>query len=194
MRIKLAALFIATLLLASCGKKEDQPQTQVPPKDTVKTEQQTQQQQQQQTQQKTDTTQQKQSDVKKEDDKTKDADKKKDDDKKKDADKETGDSKDKDATLKQDDNKQPLSSADIDFSLIWPKKCAKCHGKDGRGKIEDAPDLTSAKIKAKSEAELFKIISNGIKAKNPDDDDMPAWKGKLSDDEIKAAAKYVKGL
>jgi bifunctional autolysin len=193
MRIKLAALLIAALLLASCGKKDDQ--TQVPPKDTVKTQQQQTQQKPdttKQTQQKPDTTQKQQTDTKKDDDKNKDADKKKDDDKKKDADKTKDDNK-KDMTVK-DDTKQPLSNGDIDFSVIWPKKCAKCHGKTGTGKIQNAPDLTSSKTKSKSDAQLLKIISNGVKAENEDDDDMPSWKGKLTDDEIKAAVKYVKGL
>ncbi|MBE2218894.1 MAG: cytochrome c [Ignavibacteria bacterium] len=76
---------------------------------------------------------------------------------------------------------------------MWPKKCAKCHGKDGKGKLEGVPDLTG-ETKGKSVNQLKQIIENGKKGKTDDDEDMPSFKGKLTDEEIDAAAKYVKGL
>ncbi len=74
-----------------------------------------------------------------------------------------------------------------DAAALFQKKCAMCHGKDGKGTPSGqkmgAKDLTAVKA---SEADLEKVIANG-KGK------MTAFKGKLSDDEIKSVAKYVKG-
>jgi cytochrome c6 len=89
------------------------------------------------------------------------------------------------------DNKQ---SSDIDFAPIFAKKCAKCHGKDGKGKSENAPDFTNAKFKQKTDNELYKAITKGIKSDDPDGDDMPSWKGKLTEEEIRAASKFVKSF
>lgn len=72
----------------------------------------------------------------------------------------------------------------------YKAKCAMCHGADGAGamaKKMGSRDLNSAEVKAMSEADIAKIISDG-KGK------MPAFKGKLSDDQIKAVAAYVKTL
>jgi len=67
-------------------------------------------------------------------------------------------------------------------------KCAACHGKDGKGQVPMAQklgvkDLTVTKLSA---AEIDKVITNG-KGK------MTPFKGKLSDAEISALAKYVAG-
>jgi cytochrome c6 len=73
-----------------------------------------------------------------------------------------------------------------DAAALFASKCQACHGKDGKGtavgKKMGAEDLTKVKD---SEAELAKEITNG-KGK------MPAFKEKLSADEIQALAKYVK--
>ena len=70
---------------------------------------------------------------------------------------------------------------------LFGSKCAACHGKDGKGtpvgQKLGAPDLTKLKV---PEAEILGVITNG---KNK----MTGFKGKLSADEIKALAKYVKG-
>jgi cytochrome c6 len=74
-----------------------------------------------------------------------------------------------------------------DAAALFASKCAACHGKDGKGtpagQKMGAKDLTAVKD---SEAELVAVISNG-KGK------MSAYKDKLSADEIKALAKFVKG-
>ena len=67
-------------------------------------------------------------------------------------------------------------------------KCAACHGKDGKGQVPMAQklgvkDLTVTKLSA---TEIDKVITNG-KGK------MTPFKGKLSDAEISALAKYVAG-
>jgi cytochrome c6 len=73
-----------------------------------------------------------------------------------------------------------------DAADLYAKRCASCHGKDGKatavGQKMGAKDLTEVKG---SEAEIAATISNG-KGK------MTAYKGKLSDEEINSLAGYVK--
>jgi mono/diheme cytochrome c family protein len=71
-------------------------------------------------------------------------------------------------------------------------KCAMCHGADGSastgmGKSMGLKPLSSPEVQGMSDADLIALITNG-KGK------MPAYKGKLSDAEISAVAKYVKTL
>jgi cytochrome c6 len=69
---------------------------------------------------------------------------------------------------------------------VYAKKCAMCHGKDGKpsavGVKMGAKDLS---VSALSKDEMEKVIENGRNK-------MTAFKGKLSEDEIEAVAKYVK--
>ncbi|MGE5113773.1 MAG: c-type cytochrome [Acidobacteriaceae bacterium] len=71
----------------------------------------------------------------------------------------------------------------------YKAKCAMCHGPDG--KKENAAmgtkALTSPEVQKMSAADLAAVISKG-KGK------MPAYAGKLTDDQIKAVAEYVKTL
>lgn len=73
-----------------------------------------------------------------------------------------------------------------DAADLYAKRCASCHGKDGKGTAVGqkmgAKDLTEVKG---SEDEIAATISNG-KGK------MMAYKGKLTDAEIKSLAGYVK--
>ncbi len=75
-----------------------------------------------------------------------------------------------------------------DAKALFAQKCAACHGADGKGspvgQKMGAPDLTKAKLPA---AEAEKIIANG-KGK------MAAYKGKLTDAQIKGLGAYVAGL
>ena len=76
-----------------------------------------------------------------------------------------------------------------DAAALYQAKCKLCHGADGKGtsvgKTMGSPDLTAVKISA---ADAAKVIENG-KGK------MRAFKGQLSDDQIKALGEYVaKGL
>lgn len=71
------------------------------------------------------------------------------------------------------------------------KKCATCHGKDGTGHTPmgeklKAKDLSKDDI---AEDKIVATITTGIPEKK-----MPAFKDKLSDDEMKDVAKYVKTL
>jgi len=86
------------------------------------------------------------------------------------------------------------TTAAADVGAKAYKKCASCHGEDGKGQTKmgqklNVKDLTGAAIQAKSDADLEKQISEGNKAKK-----MPAYKSKLSPEEIKAVVKYIRGL
>lgn len=72
----------------------------------------------------------------------------------------------------------------------YKAKCAMCHGADGAGQMAKkmgSKDLNSPEVQAMSEADIAKTITDG-KGK------MTGFKGKLSDDQIKAVAAYVKTL
>ncbi len=71
---------------------------------------------------------------------------------------------------------------------VYAASCAKCHGADGRartakGKRVGATDFTSSDWNA-DEARAIRIITNGKS-------EMPAFKGKLSANEIKSVFEYV---
>jgi cytochrome c6 len=72
-------------------------------------------------------------------------------------------------------------------AALFASKCASCHGKDGHptavGQKMGAKDLTAMKD---SEKEIAEHISNG-KGK------MPAYKDKLTPEQITSLAKYIKG-
>ena len=75
---------------------------------------------------------------------------------------------------------------------VFKAKCAACHGADGKGETTmgknlKLKDLGSAEVQKKSDAELTTLISDGKKP-------MPAYKGKLTDDEIQQVVKYVRTL
>jgi cytochrome c5 len=174
MRYSIIIALICAFVVISCGKKEE-PKTELQQQITQPPQNQTQQQTQTNP---TDTAKVKKEELKKEADKKKEEEKKKEEDKKKEE-------------LKKTDD---LQTSNIDFASIFAKRCVKCHGKDAKGKKDGGPDLTTSKVKSKSDKNLYNIISNGVKADNEDDNDMPAFKNKLTEDEIHAAVKYVKGL
>jgi len=74
----------------------------------------------------------------------------------------------------------------------YKSKCAMCHGPDGAaatpaGKAMQTPPVTSPTFAKASDAELLAILKNG-KAK------MPAYNGKLTDDQMKALVTYMRSL
>ncbi|MHB8874835.1 MAG: c-type cytochrome [Myxococcaceae bacterium] len=85
--------------------------------------------------------------------------------------------------------------ADDPGADLFGKKCGTCHGKDGKGQTTmgkklAVADLTDAKVQdALAGEKLEKIISEGNTAKK-----MPAFKDKLSADELKAVVTFVRGL
>jgi mono/diheme cytochrome c family protein len=89
----------------------------------------------------------------------------------------------------------PVASASTsDSKTTYDAKCAKCHGKDGRGKtlkgrLTHARDLTPAQWQNDvTDERLFNSISNGRGKK------MPSFKKKLSEADIDALVAYVRRL
>jgi cytochrome c oxidase cbb3-type subunit 3 len=78
-----------------------------------------------------------------------------------------------------------------DGGAVFKGHCTGCHGSDGKGKSAiGTPDFTSPKtLSGLSDADVVETITNGRKGTI-----MPAWKGKLSDEEIMAVAAYVRSL
>jgi mono/diheme cytochrome c family protein len=83
----------------------------------------------------------------------------------------------------------PLASFAADAAAdVFKSKCAMCHGPDGKGKMAGTKDLGSAEVQKASDADLTATITNGKPPK------MPAYKGKLTDEQIKEMVKYVRSL
>ncbi len=79
---------------------------------------------------------------------------------------------------------------------LYTINCMTCHkdsGKGGKvtveGKQLDPDDLTSANMRAKTDEKLYTYISDGIQ-----DEGMPAFKDKLSPEEIKSVVSHVRTL
>jgi mono/diheme cytochrome c family protein len=78
------------------------------------------------------------------------------------------------------------------FNNDTAPKCAGCHQADGKGNpamkasMKDLPDFTDAAWQKKAtDAEMIETIKNGHKP-------MPAYKDKLTEDQIKALVAYVR--
>ena len=67
---------------------------------------------------------------------------------------------------------------------IYLKKCARCHGADGAKGRSGAANLQLSKME---NGMISQIIQNGKKP-------MPAYKSKLTEDEINDLITYVKSL
>ena len=74
---------------------------------------------------------------------------------------------------------------------IFAEKCSMCHGRDGKGiKALGTPDFTSSEVQASlTEETLTNTIKHGKNGTL-----MPAWEGKLSNDEIIAVGSFVESL
>jgi cytochrome c6 len=95
----------------------------------------------------------------------------------------------------------PLGFCLLVFSApLWPQdgasqfkaKCAGCHSADGSGssatgKAMHIRDLGSADVQKQTDAQLTAIITDGKDA-------MPAYKGKLTDDQIKQIVAFIRTL
>ena len=81
-------------------------------------------------------------------------------------------------------------AAFADAGALWAQHCASCHGKDGSGNTTMGKKLgvkDYTKSQSFSDAEAANVITNG-KGK------MKAYKGKLSDADVKALVAYVRTL
>ena len=76
-------------------------------------------------------------------------------------------------------------------AAVFKSKCVTCHGADGAGtamgKSLKVLDLRSSEVQSRSDAELIQVVSDG---KN----NMPGFKGNLTDDEIQSVVKFVRTL
>ncbi len=74
---------------------------------------------------------------------------------------------------------------------LYKAKCQMCHGADGKPTAmaakNGAKPLSDPTIAKKSEKDFIEVTTNGVGK-------MPAYKGKLTDEQIKAVATYMKGL
>jgi cytochrome c6 len=79
-----------------------------------------------------------------------------------------------------------------DSAALYKSKCAMCHGADGAGstpagKAMGAKDFRSPEVAKESDADLQAVIENGRNK-------MPAYKGKLTADQIGGLVKYIRQL
>jgi cytochrome c6 len=82
--------------------------------------------------------------------------------------------------------------AQNDGAALFKAKCAPCHGADGKGdtsmgKVLKVRDLTSEDVQKQTDSQLTEITENG-KGK------MPAYKGKLTDAQIKDLIAFIRTL
>lgn|SRR5512146_3340679 len=75
---------------------------------------------------------------------------------------------------------------------LYKSKCTVCHGADGKGATPMGPkigvrDFNSPVVAKETDAEMFTLTKDG---KNK----MPAYKGKLTDNQIKEVVKYIRTL
>jgi mono/diheme cytochrome c family protein len=79
-------------------------------------------------------------------------------------------------------------------SDLFEKKCSTCHGLDGKGDTKmgkkfHAPDFTGDKWqKETTDKEIQKAIEEGVVEDGKRK--MPAWKGKLTPEQISDLGKY----
>lgn len=76
-----------------------------------------------------------------------------------------------------------------DGAAVYKAKCAMCHGPDGskENAAMGIKALSGPEVQKQSDAQLIEAVSKG-KGK------MPAYAGKLSDDEIKAVVAHIRTL
>jgi mono/diheme cytochrome c family protein len=93
---------------------------------------------------------------------------------------------------------KPAATPDViaQAKEVYATNCMVCHKENGTGgpvtvsgKKLNPDNLTSDKMKATSDEKLIGYVTNGMV-----DDGMPAFKDKLSSDQIKMAVAHVRRL
>jgi len=90
-------------------------------------------------------------------------------------------------------------TAIADGAEIWAKKCALCHGKDGKGTTPmcekyKCRDLTKPEVQAAfTDDQAAKSIMEGIK-NSSGNTVMPPYKEKLTTEEVKEVVKFLRTL
>jgi mono/diheme cytochrome c family protein len=85
----------------------------------------------------------------------------------------------------------PVKAQETGESL-FKSKCAMCHGPDGAGKTMmgeklKIPDLHSADVQKKADADIKTIIAKGK-------DKMPAYETKLSKEQLDSVVTFIRDL
>ena len=84
-----------------------------------------------------------------------------------------------------------VAGSNKEAESLYKSKCQGCHGADGAGstagKSLGVKPFSSAEVSGQSDSQLIAATANG-KGK------MPAFKGKLSDDQISSLIKYIRAL
>jgi cytochrome c6 len=85
----------------------------------------------------------------------------------------------------------PLAAQD-DTAALYKAKCASCHAADGTG---NTPVGTKLGVKSFSDPEVAKNTdAQWIDATKKGKGKMPAYDGKLTDDQIKQLVQYIRAL
>jgi cytochrome c551/c552 len=90
------------------------------------------------------------------------------------------------------------ANAEDGKTLYEKRKCAQCHGPDGKGetkmgKKQGVKDYTSAKVQTEmKDAEAFKAIKEGLKRK--DGTTLMKPTEGVTDDDIKALVKHMRSF
>jgi cytochrome c6 len=82
-------------------------------------------------------------------------------------------------------------AAAVDGADIWNKKCKTCHGADGKatpvGLKKGSPENLANETAKMGHEKIVEVVKEGK-------DKMPAFKDKLSAEEVEAVSKYCKTL
>jgi len=87
--------------------------------------------------------------------------------------------------------------ADEAAKELWGKQCAGCHGADGKaatkmGQMLKISDLTDPAVRAKFDRErLVQVIKNGVPKEGGTTLKMPAYAGKLTDEQVGALVDLI---
>ena len=97
----------------------------------------------------------------------------------------------------------PIYSADLPGKAVYEKSCINCHGPEGKGdRMSDSfwkvkiPRLTSKYVQSKSDDELTKIITGGIRKMEPVKVGAPSdpHRPKMTPEQVDDVVKYVRTL
>jgi cytochrome c oxidase cbb3-type subunit 3 len=72
--------------------------------------------------------------------------------------------------------------------MVFAQNCASCHGENAAGGAV-GPTLVSGEVVAQDNAFYQDVIQNGRAGTS-----MPAWEGRLSDQEIADVIAYIRSL
>lgn len=104
-------------------------------------------------------------------------------------------------------NRLGLSGSGLDENRTYSGKaafnltCARCHGENGKGNEEadkffgqKVPNLTSAEVQGKSDAELRQLINQGTSVMPPVEIDESGFRHRLPPQDVDAVIAYMRTL